>query len=77
MYIEFDKLGFHSVRPMPLYVPLPSCERPLQSHRDPESHMTFPIQGKVGVLTKFETTQLAAYLSSSAHQHPIPQKMDL
>lgn len=54
----------------------PCCKRPLQPHGDPESHTTSPIKGKVGVPTKFGTTQLAEPpSSSSAHQHPIPEKM--
>lgn len=78
MYINFDKPGLHREKGPTLaigYSP-PCCKRPLRPHGDLESHTTSPIQGRVGVLTKFGTTQLAEPpSSSSAHQHPIPQKM--
>lgn len=75
MYIKFDKLGLHGERSQRwLYATLPpAAEGP---YSPIETRTTSPKRGRAGVLTKFGTTQLEEpHSSSSAHQHPIPQKM--
>ncbi len=60
--------GYRLLSPL-LHETLTAPQRPTEPHNS-------PIQDRVGVLTKFRTTQLVEPpSSSSAHQHPIPRKM--